>query len=62
MVGAALIKSVYALPTWTRTVRNHGYDRPTVKLYGMQAEGWRALALCKDHGYPVLRLDRSSDM
>jgi hypothetical protein len=23
----------------------HGYDRPTVKLYGLQAEGWRALAL-----------------
>jgi hypothetical protein len=40
----------------------HSFRRPTVKLYGSQGEGWRALALCMDYGYPVLRFERTWDM
>ena len=28
----------------------HSFSEPTVKFYGTQAEGWKALAICKDYG------------
>lgn len=40
----------------------HSFCWPTVKLYGTMAEGWRALAICKDHGLPVRTLERVWDM
>jgi len=40
----------------------HAYDRPTVAFYGSTAEGWRALAACKEVALPVVRLERAWDM
>jgi hypothetical protein len=40
----------------------HSYAAPTVKFYGSVAEGWRALAICMDHGLPVVTLERSWDI
>lgn len=40
----------------------HSYRQPTVKFYGTHADGWRALAVCKDHGLPVVRLSRVWDL
>jgi hypothetical protein len=37
----------------------HTYRVPTVRFYGNTAEGWRALAICKDHGFPVAQLQRT---
>ena len=35
---------------------------PTVKFYGTTAEGWRALAICKEAGLPIKSLERSWDL
>lgn len=40
----------------------HAFGEPTVKFYGTAAAGWHALAVCKDAGLPVRRLDRSWDL
>lgn len=40
----------------------HSYRDPTVRFYGQQAEGWRALAVCKDAGLPVRHISRCWDM
>lgn len=40
----------------------HSYAEPTVRLYGTQAEGWRALAACKDRGLPVRTVQRCWDL
>lgn len=42
--------------------QGHSFDRPTVKFYGTHADGWRALAACKDRGFPVVHLCRAWDM
>jgi hypothetical protein len=36
----------------------HAYERPTVVLLGGSADGWRALAVCKDLRFPVRSLER----
>jgi hypothetical protein len=36
----------------------HSYERPTVVLLGDAADGWRALAVCKDLRFPVRSLER----
>lgn len=40
----------------------HSYSEPTVRFYGTMAEGWRALAACKDRGLPVRSLQRCWDL
>ena len=36
----------------------HAFPEPTVRFYGTPAAGPRALAVCMDHGLPVLSLRR----
>jgi len=36
----------------------HSYPEPTVRLYGNPAAGWRALAVCLDHGLAVAAIRR----
>lgn len=36
----------------------HAYEWPTVVLLGGSANGWRALAVCKDLRFPVRSLER----
>jgi hypothetical protein len=40
----------------------HSYTEPTIKFYGAISDGWRALAVCKDHGLPVRNLERCWDL
>lgn len=40
----------------------HAYPEPTVAFYGGHAAGWRAIAVCLDHGLPVLSLKRVWDV
>ena len=40
----------------------HSFRDPTVKFYGTTAEGWRALAICKEAGLPIKSLERSWDL
>ena len=36
----------------------HAFPEPTIRFYGTPAAGPRALAVCMDHGLPVLALRR----
>jgi hypothetical protein len=36
----------------------HAFPEPTVRFYGTPAAGPRALAVCMDHGLPVMALRR----
>jgi len=36
----------------------HAYDWPMVSLIGGSADGWRALAVCKDLRFPIRSLER----
>ena len=36
----------------------HAFPDPTVKFHGSAWEGYRALALAMEHGFPVLRMQR----
>jgi hypothetical protein len=36
----------------------HAFPEPTVRVYGTPAAGHRALAVCLDHGLPVMALRR----
>lgn len=38
--------------------KDHAYDRPTVVLIGGSADGWRALAVCKELRFPIRSLER----
>ena len=40
----------------------HSFSEPTVKFYRTQAEGWKALGICKDYGFAVLELNRTRDV
>ena len=40
----------------------HSYAEPTVRFYGTLGEGWRALVICKDYGFPVRALQRCWDL
>ena len=40
----------------------HAFAVPSVKFYGNGAEGWRALAVAKNAGLPVVRLHRAWDL
>ena len=40
----------------------HSFSEPTVKFYRTQAEGWKALGICKDYGFAVLELNRTWDV
>lgn len=40
----------------------HAFRDPTVKLSGTTGDGWRALAICQDHGLPVMHLERAWDL
>lgn len=42
--------------------KGHAVSEPTVKFYGTQAAGWKAIAVCKDFGLPARRLNRCWDM
>ncbi len=36
----------------------HAYTEPTVRFFGAQAEGYKALAIALEHGLPVQALKR----
>ena len=40
----------------------HAFRHPTVKFYGIQSDGWRALAACQAVGLPVSSLERAWDI
>jgi hypothetical protein len=40
----------------------HAYDRPTIVLIGGSADGWKALAVCKDLRFTVRSLERVWDV
>jgi hypothetical protein len=36
----------------------HAFPEPTVRFHWTAEAGWRALAVCKSHGLPILALRR----